>query len=127
MPNINDIEPIITNNFSIYIYLFLSLVVAILVTFLVLFFRYRKSKKAAYKNPYESLDFSNLTKELLYQFTVIAKEQNSSPKLEALLQELEPYKYSQNAKVIDEEIVDKIREFIKEDEGRRMKDEGVLR
>ena len=123
----NDIEPIINNDFYIYIYLLLSLVVAILVTLLVLFFRYRKSKKAAYKNPYESLDFSNPTKELLYQFTVIAKEQNKSPELEQLLKELESYKYSQNAKVIDEEIVDKIREFIKEDEGRRMKDEGVLR
>ena len=117
MPNINDIEPIITNNFSIYIYLFLSLLITVLITLLILFFRYRKGKIKACKNPYESLDFSNPKKELLYQFTIIAKEQNSSPKLEALLQELEPYKYSQNAKVIDEEIVDKIREFIKEDEG----------
>ena len=117
MPNINDIEPIITNNFSIYIYLFLSLVVAILVTLLVLFFRYRKSKKVACKNPYESLDFSNPTKELLYQFTVIAKEQSQSSKLKPLLKELEPYKYSKEAKVIDKEIVAKIREFIREDEG----------
>ena len=113
----NDIEPVINNDFYIYIYLLLSLVVAILVTLLVFFFRYRKSKKVACKNPYESLDFGNPTKELLYQFTVIAKEQNSSPELEQLLKELEPYKYSQNAKVIDEEIVDKIKEFIGEDEG----------
>ena len=121
----NDIEPIITNNFSIYIYLSISLVVAILTILLVLFFRYRKSKKVACKNPYGSLDFSNPTKELLYQFTVIAKEQNSSPKLEALLKELEPYKYSQNAKVIDEKVVAKIKEFISEGEGRRVKDEGL--
>ncbi len=124
MPNINDIEPIITNNFSIYIYLFLSLVVAILVTLLVLFFRYIKSKKVACKSPYESLDLTNPTKELLYQFTVIAKEQNSTPKVEALLKELEPYKYRKNAKVIDKEIVAKIREFIREDEGWRAKGEG---
>ena len=121
----NDIEPIITNDFYIYIYLLVSLVAAILITLLVLFFRYRKSKKVACKNPYKSLDFSNPTKELLYQFTVIAKEQNSSPKLEALLKELEPYKYSQNAKVVDEEVVAKIKEFIGKDEGRRVKDEGV--
>ena len=114
MPNINDIEPIITNNFNIYIYLSISLVVAILVTLLVLFFRYRKSKIVAYKNPYESLDCNTPTKELLYQFTVIAKEQNQSSMLEALLKELEPYKYSQNSKAVDKEIISKIKEFIKE-------------
>ena len=121
----NDIEPIITNDFYIYIYLLVGLVAAILITLLVLFFRYRKSKKVACKNPYDSLDFSNPTKELLYQFTVIAKEQNSSPELEALLQELEPYKYSKNAKVVDEEIMAKIKEFISKDEEARMRDEGV--
>ena len=119
MPNINDIEPIIANNFSIYIYLFLSLLITVLITLLILFFRYRKGKIKACKNPYESLDFSNPKKELLYQFTIIAKEQNQSPKLEQLLKELEPYKYSKNAKIVDVEIVTKIKKFIEE-----VKDEG---
>lgn len=116
MSNINDIEPIITNDFSIYIYLFLSLVLAILVTLLVLFFRYRKRVSKACKNPYESLDFSNPSKELLYQFSIIAKEYSKSVELDTLLEELEPYKYSKNAKEIDKKIVDKIRDFIKREE-----------
>ena len=116
MPNINDIEPIITNNFSIYIYLFLSLVIAILVTLLVLFFRYRKRVSKACKNPYESLDFSNPSKELLYQFSIIAKEHSKSVELDTLLEELEPYKYSKNTKDINSEIIEKIKQFIKEEQ-----------
>lgn len=116
MQNINDIEPIINNDFNIYIYLFLSLLVAILVTLLVLFFRYRNRKVVSCKDPYQSLDFKHSTKELLYQFTVIAKEQNQTPRLDALLKELEPYKYSKDAKSIDSKIIDKIKLFIQEEQ-----------
>ena len=116
MPNINDIEPIVTNSFNIYIYLFLSLVITILVTLLVLFFRYRKSKKVDCKNPYDNLDFNNPSRELLYEFTVIAKEHKQNSKLDALLKELEKYKYSKSAKDIDEDIINRLKEFIKDEQ-----------
>ena len=116
MPNINDIEPIITTNiFNLYIYLFLSLVAAILITLLVLFLRYKKSKKAPL-NPYEKLDFNNANRDLLYQFSTIAKEHNPSAKLDTLLDELEEYKYSKNAKDINEQIINKIKAFIQEEQ-----------
>jgi len=111
MDKLNDIEPIIDNGFEAIIYASASLSISILIVLLYLFFKYRY-KREKETNPYKKLDFSKPDKELIYNFTKIAKTQESKEGLEELLKELEEYKYSLNAKEIDEEIIDKIREYV---------------
>jgi len=111
MDKLNDIEPIIDSGFEIVIYMSVALTLSMLFVLLYLFFKYRK-KDIKKTNPYESLDFSKPSKELIYNFTKIAKTQEPKEGLEELLKELEEYKYSPNAKEIDKEIVDKIRKYI---------------
>ena len=111
MDKLNDIEPIIDSGFGIVIYIGIALTLSILFVLLYIFFKYRK-KGANKANPYESLDFSKPSKELIYNFTKIAKTQEPKEGLKELLKELEEYKYSPKAKEIDEEIIGKIREYV---------------
>ena len=111
MDNINDIEPIIENNF---VYIFYALYAFIFLISVVFIFFLIKKLKLKKQNPYAKLDFNNPNKELLYQFSIIAKEQGENSKLKELLKELEPYKYSKNAKEIDSEIINKIKAYIKD-------------
>ena len=115
MDKLNDIEPIIDSGFGVVVYISVALTLSMLFVLLYLFFKYRKKgvKKA---NPYESLDFGKPSKELIYNFTKIAKTQEPKEGLNELLKELQEYKYSPNAKEVDKEIVDKIREYIENEE-----------
>ena len=111
MDSINDIEPIIENSFEYFFYALYAFIFLIVLVIAIFFIKKLKQKK---QNPYEKLDFSNPNKELLYQFSIIAKKQGENSKLKELLKELEPYKYSKNAKEIDKEIIDKIKAYIKD-------------
>jgi len=111
MDELNDIEPIIDSGFGAVVYMSVVLTLSMLFVLLYLFFKYRK-KGVNKANPYESLDFSKPNKELIYNFTKIAKTQEPKEGLDELLKELEEYKYSPNAKEVDRDIIDKIREYI---------------
>jgi len=111
MDELNDIEPIIDSGFGAVVYMSVVLTLSMLFVLLYLFFKYRK-KGVNKANPYESLDFSKPNKELIYNFTKIAKTQEPKEGLDELLKELEEYKYSPNAKEIDKGIIDKIREYV---------------
>ena len=111
MDSINDIEPIIENSFEYFFYALYTFIFLIVFVIAIFFIKKLKQKK---QNPYEKLDFSNPNRELLYQFSIIAKKQGENNKLKEILKELEPYKYSKNAKEIDSKIVDKIKAYIKD-------------
>lgn len=114
MDSINDIEPIVENSFG---YIFYILYAAILIVFLIAIIWFIKRTKKREENPFDSLDFTKADRDLIYKFTIIAKEQGVNSKLEALLKELEPYKYSKEEKEIDSKIINKIKEYIKEVQG----------
>jgi len=112
MEKINDIEPIIENNFVYYIYSFYALIALFILTILIYFVKQKFKAKELAKSPFEELDFSNINKDLLYKFTTIAIKHCKKDELEELLKKLEPYKYRVDAKAIDSEIILEIKEYI---------------
>jgi len=113
MEKLNDIEPIVENSFIYYIYSF-YIVVAFLILIILLYFVKQKIKtKELIKSPFEELDFNNINKDLLYNFTIIAIKHCKKDGLTELLKKIEPYKYRVDAKAIDQEIILEIKEYIK--------------
>lgn len=110
MDSINDIEPIVENSFE---YLFLTIYALLFLIAAVVVYVVIKRVNKKEKSPYDILDFNNPNKELLYLFTIIAKKEGLNSELKELLKELEPYKYSKDAKEIDSAIIGKIQEYIK--------------
>ena len=108
----NDIEPIIESHFSYYIYSIAALLAVLLFIAGVAVYKKFKKKNRA-KSPFESLDFNNPNRELLYKFTQIAKE-NPKEGLDELLKEMEAYKYAKDAKEVDEVIVRKMKQYVRE-------------
>ena len=113
MEKINNIEPIIENNFVYYIYSFYVVLAILVLTIIIYFVKQKFKAKELAKSPFEELDFSNINKNLLYKFTTIAIKHCKKDELEELLKKLEPYKYRVNAKAIDSEIILEIKEYIK--------------
>jgi len=110
MDSINDIEPIVENSFGYIFYILYGAIFLITIIFVIWLLKRTNKKK---KNPYSLLDFTAPNKELLYQFTIIAKEEGINKELEELLKELEAYKYSKDAKEVDSYIIEKIKNYIR--------------
>ena len=113
MEKINDIEAIIPSEIEHYTPLLFALLVGLIIVALLLFWSFWKKRNKKPLHPFDSLDFSRVDKDLLYNFTIIAKKLKPCEGLEELLEKLEPYKYKRESDSIDPQIIEAIREYIK--------------
>lgn len=125
MDRFQDIMPneLLLIDFTKYIYVF----ICIFMFFIVLFFIFRRVKKRekvvfskeqiAFEN-LKKLDFETSNqKQLLYDFTIFAKECQSEMKknrLDEILKKLEPFKYQKDEIVLDEKTKKILKEYIDE-------------
>ncbi len=125
MDKFQDIMPneLLLIDFVKYIYVF----ICIFVFFIVLFFIFRRVKKRekvilskeqiALEN-LKKLDFETSNqKQLLYDFTIFAKERQSEMKknrLDEILKKIEPFKYQKDEIVLDEKTKKMLKEYIDE-------------
>lgn len=112
MEKINDIEAIIPSETGDYIILLYALVSLVALLLLLLFWKFWQKQKRKPPHPFDSLDFSKVDRELLYDFTVIAKKLKPCEGLEELLEKLELYKYKRESDPINPQIIEAIREYI---------------
>jgi cytochrome c-type biogenesis protein CcmH/NrfF len=124
--NLRDIKPIVEVSDSS-LYILLALIVAVLLVVGGLSFvlykkrekrlrRYKKSKEFKAKEALKRVDFGN-SKEAVYSFSkyaqILAKDEQKST-LEAILKELERYKYKKESIKLSDQDIAKMKEFIKE-------------
>ena len=105
-----------------FLFYFIVLTISILAFSFILFILRKKKivaltpKEEALKSLQE-LDFnSEDTKQLVYDFTLLAKESlddKNQDILQNLLVELEPYKYQSHSKKPDDKIIKQMKEYIK--------------
>jgi len=86
-----------------------ALLIILLIIYKSLKYLFRRREKDA-KTKLKELKVSN--KESLFKFTHLAKEIDNSKKLQNLLKELEPYKYSKTQTKVPNELIKSIREYI---------------
>jgi len=113
MEKINDIEAIIPSQIEHYFNFLILIIVGMALLIFLILWRVLRKRKATKKHPFESLDFNKIDKDLLYNFTLIAKKLPPKEGLEELLEKLEPYKYKRESEPIDEVLIEEIREYIK--------------
>ena len=113
MEKINDIEAIIPSEIEHYTPLLSTLLVGIILLALLMLWSFWKKQNKRPSHPFDSLDFTSVNKDLLYNFTIIAKKLEPCEGFEKLLAKLEPYKYKRESDPIDLEIIEAIREYIK--------------
>ena len=112
MEKINDIEVIIPSEIEHYTPLLLALLVGLIMVALLLLWSFWKKRNRKPSHPFDSLDLNRANKELLYNFTIMAKKLPAKEGLEELLAKLEPYKYKRESDPIDPQIIEAIREYI---------------
>ena len=128
MIDINNLQDIMPNE-AIFIdyYKYIYLTISFFFFFIVLILLIKKFNKKekivftkeqiAVKN-LKNIDFNTLNqKQLLYDFTLFAKEcQNEKikEKLDEILKEIEPFKYQKDGIILDENIKKRLKEYIDE-------------
>ena len=112
MEKINDIEAIIPSEIEYYTTMLVALLIGIILLVLFLLWNFWKKRNKKPPHPFDSLDFSKVNRDLLYDFTVIAKKLKRCDGLEELLERLKPYKYKRESDPIDPKIIEAIREYI---------------
>jgi len=113
MDKINDIEEIISSNFVNTLYIIYAILTTVFLLLLFWIFKRFFLKKEKKINPFDSLNFDNPNRDLLYNFTVIAKEQKCEGGLNDILKKIEPFKYSNEEIEIPKELIEEIREYVK--------------
>lgn len=127
MDKFQDIMPneILLIDFTKYIYVFICIFVFILV-FMILIKRFNKKEKVVFTKEQialknlKNLDFNTPNqKQLLYDFTLLAKEcqnektnEKTKEKLDDILKKIEPFKYQKYEIVLDENIKKILKEYI---------------
>lgn len=127
MDKFQDIMPneILLVDFTKYIYVFICIFMFIFV-FMILIKRFNKKEKVVFTKEQialknlKNLDFNTPNqKQLLYDFTLLAKEcqnektnEKTKEKLDDILKKIEPFKYQKDEIVLDENIKKILKEYI---------------
>lgn len=128
MININNLQDIMPNE-TIFIdyYKYIYLTIFFFLFFIVLIFlikRFNKKEKIVFTKEQiavknlKNIDFNTPNqKQLLYDFTLFAKEcqnEKTKEKLNDILKQLEPFKYQKDEIVLDENIKKILKEYVDE-------------
>lgn len=123
MDKFQDIMPneILLIDFTKYIYVFICIFMFIFV-FMILIKRFNKKEKVVFSKEQialkklKNLDFNTPNqRQLLYDFTLLAKEcqnEKTKEKLDDILKKIEPFKYQKDEIVLDENIKKILKEYI---------------
>ena len=110
---------VIQIDFSVY---FIVMTLCIILFSIVLYFLTKKktikyTKEDIILQKLKSIDFQSLdTKKIIYDFTIYGKlslKEEDKNRFEKILQKLEPYKYIQENKKLDIEVINLMKQYIK--------------
>ena len=104
---------------SSYSYIFYIAFALFIIALIFIIFKMRKKRQIDQNiKALKELDFSsNITKEKLYKFTILAKKTLNNElesRLNEILQEIEPYKYKKSSPKIEQKSIDKIKRYIED-------------